>query len=41
VAASAARGTQQKYVIGLVLAQYVVDQVGREQHLAAGFFLAR
>ena len=30
----------QQHVIGLVLAQHVVDQVGREQHLAAGFLLA-
>ena len=30
----------QQHVIGLVLAQHVVDQVGREQHLPPGLFLA-
>ena len=29
-----ARGAQQ-HMVGLMLAQHVVDEVGREQHLAA------
>ena len=38
-AASGARSAQQD-VVGIVLAQHVVDQVGAEGHLAAGLLLA-
>ena len=34
-----ARRAQQN-MVGLVLAQHVVDEIGRDRELAAGFFLA-
>ena len=33
-------GGAQQHVIGLMFAQDIVDQVGREQHLATAFLLA-
>src|SRR5262245_64712112 len=33
------RGAQQ-HMVGLMLAQYVVDEIGGEQHLASAFLLA-
>ena len=34
-------GGAQQHMVGLVAAQHVVDEVGRDRHLAARFLLAR
>ena len=40
-AAASWRAAAQQHVVGVVLAQHVVDQVGAEGDLAAGLLLAR